>query len=139
MPGCEAAEVIDNQAQFSMRLHPGALRQVSDDNKRCDISVFHGQVVHAVAGIGHPSRFFQQLKKSGIEIIEHAFPDHHPFTVQDFQFGDDHSVIMTEKDAVKCRDFARENHWYMPVDAQLDSEFGERLLKQLKMRKVSSG
>jgi len=125
--------------QFSMRLHPGALRQVNGDNKICDLDVFHGQVVHAVAGIGHPARFFQYLKGSGIEIIEHAFPDHHPFTAQDIQFGDDASVIMTEKDAVKCRDFARENHWYMPVDAQLDSEFGERLLKQLKMRKVSNG
>lgn len=135
----EAAEVINNQAQFSMHLHPGALRQVNGDNKICDLGVFHGQVVHAVAGIGHPARFFQYLKASGIEIIEHAFPDHHPFTVQDLQFGDDASVIMTEKDAVKCRDFARENHWYMPVDAQLDSEFGERLLKQLKMRKVSNG
>ncbi len=146
----EAAEVINNQAavlahpcpaQFSMRLQHGALRRVSDENKTCDVSVFRGQVVHAVAGIGHPARFFQYLKGSGIDIIEHAFPDHHPFTAQDLQFGDGNhiSVIMTEKDAVKCRDFAGENHWYMPVDAQLDSEFGERLLKQLKMRKVSNG
>ena len=118
-------------AQFSMRLHPGALRQVNGDNKICDPDVFHGQVVHAVAGIGNPARFFRHLKKSGINIIEHAFPDHHPFAAQDLQFGDDASVIMTEKDAVKCRGFARENHWYMPVDAQLDSEFGERLLRLL--------
>ncbi len=133
----EAAKVgeIIRQTQFSMRLHPGALRQVSDDNKMCDLSVFHGQVVHAVAGIGHPARFFQHLKESGIKVIEHAFPDHHPFTAQDLQFGVNASVIMTEKDAVKCRDFAGENHWYMPVDAQLNPEFGERLLKQLKMRK----
>lgn len=126
-------------AYFPMRLHPGALRQVSDDDKRCDISVFHGQVVHAVAGIGHPVRFFQHLKESGIKVIEHAFPDHHPFTAQDLQFGENASVIMTEKDAVKCRSFARENHWYLPVDAQLTPEFGERLLKQLKVREAVNG
>lgn len=135
----EAGEIINNHAFFSMRLHPGALRQVSDDDKRCDISVFHGQVVHAVAGIGHPARFFQHLKESGIKVIEHAFPDHHPFTAQDLQFGENASVIMTEKDAVKCRGFARENHWYLPVDAQLTPAFGERLLKQLKVREAVNG
>lgn len=121
-------------AQFSMHLHHGVLRQVNDDNKKCDVSVFHGQIVHAVAGIGHPARFFQHLKELGIEIIEHPFPDHHPYTVQDLQFDDNYSTIMTEKDAVKCRGFARENHWYMPVDARLDSEFGERLLGLLSSR-----
>lgn len=131
-------------AQFSMHLHHGVLRQVGDDNKTCDISDFYGHVVHAVAGIGHPARFFEHLKGLGLEIIEHAFPDHYPFTAQDLQFGDHPSlnsiVIMTEKDAVKCRGFSGENHWYMPVDAQLDSEFGERLLEKLTMRrKVSNG
>ncbi|MCS5967393.1 tetraacyldisaccharide 4'-kinase [Klebsiella variicola subsp. variicola] len=27
------------------------------------------------------------------------------------------TLLMTEKDAVKCRDFAAANWWYLPVDA----------------------
>ena len=132
-----------NYDQFSMHLRSGALRHVGGDNKTCDISAFYGQVVHAVAGIGHPARFFRHLKGLGLEIIEHAFPDHYLFTAQDLQFGGNPSVnpiiIMTEKDAVKCRGFAGEDHWYLPVDAQLNSEFGERLLERLRMRKINNG
>ena len=136
-------ETTARHGQFSMQLRNGALHHVGDDNKICDISVFYGQVVHAVAGIGHPARFFKHLRALGLEIIEHAFPDHYLFTMQDLQFGSNPEVniivIMTEKDAVKCRGFAGENYWYMPVDVQLNSEFGERLLEQLRARKIDNG
>lgn len=67
--------------------------------------------VHAVAGIGNPLRFFATLKNMGYTVIEHAFPDHHVFIEKDCLFNDEFSVLMTEKDAVKCADFAKEN-WY---------------------------
>ena len=35
--------------------------------------------------------------------IEHAFADHHALVAADLEFGDDLPVLMTEKDAVKCR------------------------------------
>src|SRR5690606_20568690 len=56
--------------------------------------------LHAVAGIGNPARFFETLRSLGVDVIEHAFPDHHAFTATDLQFADNLPVIMTEKDAV---------------------------------------
>ena len=76
--------------------------------------------VHAVAGIGNPQRFFNTLRSLEFEIIEHEFPDHHAFTQADLEFGDQLPIIMTEKDAVKCKAFNLPNHWYLPVIAKLN-------------------
>lgn len=75
--------------------------------------------VHAVAGIGHPERFFGTLEKLGFEVIPHAFPDHHDFLAADLAFGDDLPVVMTAKDAVKCRSFAEDRHWVLDVSARV--------------------
>lgn len=88
--------------------------------------------IHAVAGIGNPNRFFETCRELGFKITEHAFADHHSFTAQDLNFSDDDLVLMTEKDAVKCLNFANEKHWYLPVDAKLSNEFETRLLELLK-------
>ncbi len=127
------------QGQFSMRLRSGLIRNLCDESMMRQSAEFQGQVIHAVAGIGHPARFFDHLKSLGMTIIEHAFPDHHPFVAQDIQFGDNAPVIMTEKDAVKCRGFAGAQHWYLPVDAELDEDFGKQLLNLLALRKVKNG
>tara|TARA_R110001592_G_scaffold6774_6_gene36768 strand:- start:50226 stop:51209 length:984 start_codon:yes stop_codon:yes gene_type:complete len=79
--------------------------------------------IHAVAGIGNPSRFFQALRSKGFEVIEHAFADHHAFTTADICFADHYPVIMTEKDAVKCAQFKLENCWMLPVDGEIGSAF----------------
>ncbi len=89
-----------------------------------------GQRVHAVAGIGNPRRFFDMLRGRGIEVIEHAFSDHHSFGSQDIQFLDGARVLMTEKDAVKCRGFAGPVHYAVPVRAQID-ESGEARVREL--------
>lgn len=78
-----------------------------------------GQAVQALAGIADPERFFAALREAGIAPSVHPFPDHHPFAVADFAFDDGRLLLMTEKDAVKCRAFARP-HWYaVPASAQL--------------------
>jgi len=84
--------------------------------------------VHAVAGIGHPQRFFDLLSQQGIEIDPHAFEDHHHFQPKDINFNDDKPVLMTEKDAVKCFDFATEKHWYVPVQAQPEQAFVDKFI-----------
>lgn len=76
-----------------------------------------GATVHGVAGIGDPARFFLSLKALGYNVERHAFGDHHRYTASDLAFGDGRAVIMTEKDAVKCRAFAPANSWYLPVQA----------------------
>ncbi len=87
--------------------------------------------VHAVAGIGHPQRFFRALEQSGIEVIPHPFADHHRFTEQDLMFAGPEPVVMTEKDAVKCERFARPGLWYVPVRAALDDELARRIISRL--------
>lgn len=75
--------------------------------------------VHAVAGIGEPRRFFATLRAAGVAIVEHAFADHHRYRAEELAFGDDRPVLMTEKDAIKCRNFARPNWYALPVEAEL--------------------
>jgi len=93
---------------------------------------FAGQTVHAVSGIGHPERFFKHLSKQGLQIIPHSFPDHHLFHKTELCFNDPHAIIMTEKDAVKCRGFSLNNAWYLPVEAQLPQAFEHDFLKKLR-------
>lgn len=76
--------------------------------------------IHAVAGIGHPQRFFNALRFTGFEVIEHPFDDHHQFSSSDFDFADDLPIVMTEKDAVKCQTLANERFYYLPVEAKLN-------------------
>ena len=101
----------------------------------------NGKVIHAIAGIGNPQRFFRTLEVLGFEAIPHHFPDHHMFQWKDFDslpLGS--AIIMTEKDAVKCRSLGLENAWYLPVDTHLPDEFAtdfkSRLLGLLKKSTV---
>lgn len=76
-----------------------------------DLKTLVGKTVHAVAGIGNPQQYFEELRKFGMIVIEHAFPDHHSYCVQDITFADKLPVLMTSKDAVKCYNFASLQHW----------------------------
>ena len=97
------------------------------------ISELAGQTVRAVAGIGHPQRFFDLLRQHGLNVIEHPFADHYKFTAQDLQFADNKSVIMTEKDAVKCRalDIDLSRYWFTRLDVSLSDHLKQDLLARL--------
>ena len=117
---------------FSMSLAETGLCRVNAPAVQMPIASVVGKSVHAVAGIGHPGRFFNHLRRLGIEVIEHAFPDHHRFVPQDLRFDDGRPVIMTEKDAVKCERFADDGAWYLAVTAQPDPRVGEKVWQRLK-------
>ena len=99
------------QLRSCVRLHDGARRVLSE---------FSGEPVHAVAGIGNPGRFFKALDAEGIRIVEHPFPDHHRFQASDLPGG---TVLMTEKDAVKCQEFGRTDLWAVPAESKLSEDF----------------
>lgn len=104
-------------------------------SKQQSLSDLNGQTVHAITGIGNPARFFTSLKQVGLNLIEHPFPDHHAFAASDLNFADDLWILMTEKDAVKCRDFPAEiiqKAWYLPIEAHLKTAFATQLLQRLK-------
>lgn len=85
----------------------------------------------AIAGIGNPERFFQQLRCLGFDGITRSFADHHLYIERDLDFCDYRPLLMTEKDAVKCRAFARESWWALQVKMMLPeglvAQLGERL------------
>ena len=101
-------------------------------NESRALEEFKSSRYHAVAGIGHPQRFFNQLKSNGLNIIEHAFPDHYSYKADDLCFGDDLAIIMTEKDAVKCRSLGLENIWAIPVTAKLSESLQSRILASIE-------
>jgi tetraacyldisaccharide 4'-kinase len=111
-----------------MDLEGETLHRMVDARERRGVREFAGRKLHAVAGIGHPDRFFLHLARLGAEPVPHSFPDHHPFRASDLEFGDDAPVVMTEKDAVKLRHAARPHWWVLPVTARLDPAFGDWLL-----------
>jgi tetraacyldisaccharide 4'-kinase len=113
--------------EHRMRMIPGEAHSLLDDSNIRRLSDFHGHAVHAVAGIGNSERFFQLLQQRGMQVQRHAFPDHYQYTSADIRFNDKKPVIMTEKDAVKCRHFATENNWYIPVTVQMSEDFCQRL------------
>lgn len=91
--------------------------------------------VIAMAGIGHPARFFLTLKQLGITAKkEYSFEDHQNYSLEQLLTLADpeQSLIMTEKDAVKCRAFAQSHWWYLPVDAQLAAHQAEKLLSTIE-------
>lgn len=102
-----------------------------DSSITCSLTGFCTHSVHAVAGIGDPDRFFYFLRSRGIRTLNHPFPDHHTFSAADLAFGDELTVLMTEKDAVKCKHLARDSFWYVPVQARLDPLLEGQILNRL--------
>ncbi len=119
-------------SQLTMRLAASQVRSL-DGKSTAPLAQFAGQTVHAVAGIGNPARFFSMLSQQGIQLVMHPFPDHHPFQRADLEFGDALPVLMTEKDAVKCRGYADEGRWVVPVEAGIAPE-GVALVQELTQK-----
>jgi len=116
---------------IDMHLHPAImLTKVNDPSKHIKVDELCGKKIHACAGIGNPQRFFDTLRQLNLQIIEHPFSDHYNFKSSDIDYGDE-IVIMTEKDAVKCTSFVHNNHWFLPVTAELTPEFTNKLLSRL--------
>jgi tetraacyldisaccharide 4'-kinase len=115
--------------EYLMSLEAGKLINVKHPNKSLSISAITSPV-SALAGIGNPQRFFSLLEKKQVKLKHQiSFIDHHAFSEADIPSG---TVIMTEKDAVKCTQIAHDDCWYLPVSASLTSEFESQLLQKLK-------
>lgn len=117
--------------EVPMQLTLGAAWSTQDASMQRALDEFTARRVHAVAGIGNPTRFFESLRLSGLDVIEHPFPDHHRFVPADFAFADGLPILMTEKDAVKCRAIAPPNAWAVPVTAALPDTFFDAVALRL--------
>lgn len=116
------------------------MRVESDDavnllsGERQPLATFRAQPVHAIAGIGVPTHFFAALENAGLDVFRHPFPDHHAYRSDELDFAAAAPLLMTDKDAVKCRRFARPNWWTVGTRIALDDEFSARLLTLLRGR-----
>lgn len=121
--GCKA------KAFTSMTVLPTRLVNLKTGEERAPESL-SGRNVHAVVGISNPERFFASLTSLGCLITPHQFPDHHPFNASDIYFDDEHTVVMTEKDAVKLDTLHLEgdDYWYLEVNADFDTSVFDALL-----------
>lgn len=117
--------------EVPMRLRGDHAVSLADAALSRTLPSFSGQRVHAVAAIGNPQRFFAALRSHGIEPVEHAFADHHLYVASDLVFAEDLPIFITEKDAVKCRSFARSGLWYVPVSAELPQAFFDDVAAKL--------
>ncbi len=116
--------VLENGKDFVVHLE--AAEALNERSRRKALKEFQGQTVHAIAGTGHPQRFFSALRSAGLTVIEHVFPDHARFTSNDLAFGDGLAVLMTEKDAVKCERFILPNAWVVPCSVTVQKDVLER-------------
>ncbi|KFE51069.1 tetraacyldisaccharide 4'-kinase [Pseudomonas syringae] len=113
----------DGEDGYAFGLKPAALVNLRS-GERQPVDFFPpGQAVHAVAGIGNPQRFFNTLEGLHWRPVAHAFADHAAYSVQALTFTPSLPVVMTEKDAVKCRPFAADDWWYLAVDAVPSAAF----------------
>ena len=112
---------------YSMILEGNSLTNLKT-RAEINLGEFKSKRIHGVTGIGNPQRFFSSLEQKGFDIIKHSFPDHYIFKQSDLSFNDGLDILMTEKDAVKCRNFATDKYWYLPVEAQIDESFDNQLL-----------
>ena len=123
--------VVAETGEYSMQLRGGDVVALGDGRRQA-LASFSGQQVHAVAAIGNPQRFFDSLRAVNIDVIEHAFADHHQFAAADLAFADDLPVLMTDKDAVKCQRFAQPHWWRVPVHAELPPAFFDALVQRIE-------
>ncbi|WP_127957974.1 tetraacyldisaccharide 4'-kinase [Serratia microhaemolytica] len=117
--------------EIAMQLLPQSAVNLLTGERRPVVEL---QRVVAMAGIGHPARFFTTLAQLAVNVEQQVpFADHQAYTLAQLSTlaGDEQVLLMTEKDAVKCRTFAQANWWYLPVDAQLPVAQGERLVQRI--------
>ena len=132
----KTTEALPNSYQIA--LTPVCFRKVGQSNTSIPLNSFAGQKVMAIAGIGNPARFFETLHALSIDGEEIAFKDHQSYEETSFrsQFGSK-TVLMTEKDAVKCSQFSQpdDNWWYLEVSFTLPKTLLELITQHIKKPK----
>jgi tetraacyldisaccharide 4'-kinase len=132
----EVDAVVVNDGDFArsgaMRASVRAVcaREITTGEER-SLADFRGRSVHAVAAIGNPGRFFDLLIAHDLDVDPRPLADHAVLRVEDLRFDDDLPVMLTEKDAVKCRTLNIGNVWAVVTELEFASGDGERLVDRL--------
>lgn len=119
-------------AEYSVEIVGECFYNVSNPFRTTTAEAFRDRSVVAIAGIANPQRFFDRLRMLKIRFRSYAFPDHWGFVREDLEFAEADAIIMTEKDAVKCADFAGEKCWYLKIEARLNEAFKADFLYRVR-------
>ena len=123
---------LPNRPLAPMALIGTHFERLGARHEQCSPAAFAGRRVHALAGIGRPERFFDQLRTLGLEVVPHPFADHHAFCAEDLALPPGEPILLTEKDAVKCAPFAPEDTWVFPVRADIPAAAIQPILEKLE-------
>ena len=129
------SERQSDEAFYQMQLVGDKFYNLADVETHAVAADFNRKTIKAMAGIGKPERFFEHLRQLGLTFVSVSFDDHFAFSAQDLAKIDCDILIMTEKDAVKCKPFAQPHHWVLPVTANIDAALLPLVLKKLAFRK----
>ena len=121
------AKWFDANTFYEMRIEAGDFIRLDAHKKE----VITGESVYAVSGIGNPQRFYNTLSSMGVKYTPRAFKDHHDFSLLDFVDMADKRIVMTEKDAVKCRSLDLGNAVYLSIEAKLNQTFFDQVYDRL--------
>lgn len=112
----------------------GLCWNLHNPEQSAELDSFEGQSLYALAAIGFPELFFEQLRQHKLDIIANAFNDHYSFTQQDIEGFADKPLLVTHKDAVKLRRFAADNIWVVPLELTLSDDLQFKLLNLVESR-----
>ncbi len=128
---------------YQATMEPHSLVNLASGEERSFAGApFHvGHTLQLVSGIGNPERFYSLMENLPYPLARIEFPDHHKFSAEDFEGErvDIHQpIVMTEKDAVKCRRFATANFWALRAEMKLPPAFVKDLLKRIRQVKTKA-
>lgn len=127
-PSKQWKKILDNPLcpiVYRMELMPGKITSLMSGQSIPSLTALNDPVA-AVAAIGHPQRFFATLDRLGVKFNAYPFADHHRFQPEDLKVKEK-TVLMTEKDAVKCQPFATDQMYFLPVEANVEDKFWDAL------------
>lgn len=132
--GKDAAPLLSSiPSAYIMSVQPSGITRISSGEQyRLDFLSTLG-VVAAVVGLGNPNKFFHSLDVLGVKYEKYIFPDHHQYTLEDFISIGNRTILMTEKDAVKCKDYVGSNAFFLNIEMQLPHVFLEEFYQTINI------
>ncbi len=120
---------------FAMALQGAQFESLNDASTQ-PAHYFADKNLVAIAGIGNPQAFFNHLSHLGLQFASVSFADHHAFSAQDFAAYAQKTILMTEKDAIKCKAFKLADAWYLPVTANIENNQNKQTLIEVILDKI---
>jgi tetraacyldisaccharide 4'-kinase len=124
--------LVPSPPTFQMQLAALDATQLVDPSRRVPLSQLRDQTLLAAAGIGAPERFFAMLARAGLRCAQLPLPDHFDYRIDPFRGRSEQLILITEKDAVKCRHLNDARLWVVPVEAILEEKFVSLVLEKLR-------